>query len=81
MLEGGSRDMRGYLDLIIIGVVVLAVVGYTAYQRHDATVAANNKSLAETTVVTHDAIKVKNEIRNRPVSDALTIGRLRAGSW
>lgn len=73
--------MRAYLYLIVIAAVVVSVVGYTAYQRHDATVAANNKNAAATTATVYTAEKIKNEIRNRPISDALTIGRLRSGSW
>jgi hypothetical protein len=73
--------MRGYLDLIIIGAIVLAVVGYTAYQRHDAAVAERNKGAVETQKTVNQAVKVKNEIRNRSYTDGAVNERLLLGTW
>lgn len=73
--------MKAYLDLIIIGGAVLGVILFTAYQRHEGAVAERNKSAAKTTEVILEVQEVKNEIRNRPVSDSYTINRLRAGTF
>lgn len=70
--------MKAYLDLIIVGVIILAVVGYTAYQRHDAVVGEQGRTAAATTETIIKVQKVKNEIRNRPMSDRATIERLRS---
>lgn len=71
------------LNLIIIAVVATAflVVGYTAYQRHDAVQAERGKTATATAVVTNKAVKVKNEIRNRSYSDDAINLRMLAGTW
>lgn len=73
--------MKGYIYLIAIAVVVLAVVGYTAYQRKDAADAERGKGAVETIVTIEKNERLKDEIRNRPMSHRYTADRLLAGTW
>lgn len=70
--------------IITLAVVVSAIAGiwaYTAWQRGDATKIAVGHAIETTVKTTDKATGIKNEIRKRPVSDALTAGRLSAGAW
>lgn len=73
--------MLKYLDFILVAAAVLAVVIYTAWVRHDAVKSERGTVALETASTVLEAQKVKNEIRNRPMSDRYLVKRLRAGSW
>jgi predicted negative regulator of RcsB-dependent stress response len=73
--------MKAYIYMAAIAAVVLAVVGYTAYQRHDAKVAERGAAAFETVETISQNERVKDEIRNRPLSHSYTAERLLAGTW
>lgn len=69
---------------IITGLVVAAAIAFwawTSWNRDNAKTIAEGAAVATTVATTDKAQGVKNEIRKRPVSDDLTIKRLRDGTW